>query len=463
MKEQKHYKKQFNQSIIWYTASSIISQGLLTAHHFYIRKTTSDVFHGTFGCFISLFYFLIIFFNLGLNNTLLSFFDSFTNSKSNFIKFIKNQLLTQLGLLTTITTILLYYLKTNNLASNSIALLISLSFLCESIRTIISSFLKLAFYYRITSISETISMFIYLTYTWVNIIYSLSVSNKINYINIDFYLWTGFLLTSIIQIIILSTAFIDYYFKLPKNENNNTINKLEYPSFNRVIKSRISNTAVQISTQLFSGNFLVPACGYYISLEAASILKIISGFTTWITIVFQKILGTSAAAVFAHIKNYNFKKKTAIFNQLNTHLLHIMIGLVLFVTINYSFLFNIKTDNYLKTFTSFNFIILAIIITILEHFFVLYQKWFVLEEKAYYLLFANMINIAISITLLSYYNLTPTLSLLIILTLRIIMFIIISILAYKKWQIKPSLNINYKAILLLLTASLLFYILNIIS
>lgn len=428
------YGKQFKLSIIWYTLSSLLTQGFLLIHHILLRNMSFE-FHGNFGCSLSLFYFLIAVSNLGLNTALISFFNQYSLSRSNLNKLILTQFIPQIIILTLSSVTIYKIFSLLNSFSYEFLLIISICFFLESIRMFLSYFLKLAFFYRITTISEILGIILYSIYIYV-------IANKISIYS----LWYGHLANSLIQVIILLVAFIVFYYRLPKHNSNN-IKEIRAPNPLTVWKTRISTTFIQISSQVFSGNFLVPVCAYYIGLDAASLLKILASFIRWINIIFQKIFGISAGAVFAHIKNYNIKAKAKIFNKINNNLIYIILGLIIFISINN------------KKLLSNSLITSIIILFILENFFILYEKWFILEEKAYYLLFANLANLILILAFLVCFNTSSlTQLLLIVLSFRIFIFILLAFFAYLKWKIKPNFNINYKVILTFTIISLLFLI-----
>ena len=133
-----------------------------------------------------------------------------------------------------------------------------------------------------------------------------------------------------IECIILSYYLYQFYLALSDKENN--INKtLTFP----ILKSRFFNWMNEITNVFFSGRFLTPFFAMQFGLQQASIFKIVSNIIYCITYIMKKAFESTSSAFFSHTKKATLTDKKNVFMHINNQFFHVIIGLLIFTSINY--------------------------------------------------------------------------------------------------------------------------------
>jgi hypothetical protein len=459
------YLKKFNRSIYWNLLDSAGSQVLLIIHHVFLRLYAGPELHGAFGAMLSLFYLVLIIINFGLDYSLAPFFKAFTKNKKSAQLMFFNYLIPQVILLVICSLIFynfhpaLFSLFSSTIAIKShitkhIAQVISITFISESIRKTIKLLLQLSFKNKVTACVEFFGMLAHLVTIWLAFFIGFPISLNL--------CWSVLLIQSIVQVTILSIAALNKYLSLSSCSNNfdDDSNNLHL----RFWKSRLFTFTNQILGQLFSGNFLVPLCAFYLGLEQASFLKVITSITYWITLVAQKVFGVSSSAILANAKNTNTQEQKSLFLYLSYYFHQALCSLVIFLLINGKKIVLLHNLNISPSFLSWSTLYLMLLISFSESFFTIYEKWYIIKEKIAYLFAFNFLSFSalyliLNQTSICYTNLSQISFFILIISVRMSMLLVLTLFSYHQWQIWPSFKINAKILISSLLLSLLFYFL----
>ncbi len=450
------YSHHLNTSLYWNSIDSIASQAVLILHYFLLSSHTSAEFYTQSATIFSFFYLIAIVINAGLSSALASYFETFTQSKSTFNYLCIYHLIPQVIFTGLVCAITYYIYDYTNLYAYikveiSLARLILITFFLEGLKKTTKSLLQYALYFNITALTEFLGATLYVALVWL-LYYS-------GYIALTFNsLWTILLFVSLGQNASLLYHLYKYYLLLPTN----SFLFMELPSYKKLLTVRFFIVINQLSTQLFTTNFLMPLCVLYLGTSQTRILHLTSNCARWITLIAQKGFGISALSLFARTKYQDTTSKRKLFTILNTRLYHLFLGFLIFITINGKNLVHSLTIDPKLSYSSLSvYVIFAflIIISILESFFVLYEKWYIVEEKAYYNMISNTMSFLVIYTSIRALGSSLTIMsfLALIITARLSCFLLLSFISFYLWNLKPTLTLNYKIILCSLLVSLIFY------
>lgn len=462
MTHQKHhlvheipYSTHFRTGLLWNLFDSVGSQGLVILYHIVFRSYFGNILHGIMGCLLSLLYLAIIIANLGLDYSLAPFYERYTNTKKSFRIFLAALIIPQFTLLIGMAGILFAtypYLSPIMGLSQSIAdhltsslmALVCCTFIIESMRKTVRYFLKIAFYTRFTAVLEVVS-------TALSLIYLVGHFYLIGPLSL-FQCWRVLLILATTQLIILLGGIYDFYRTLPPGTDAD-----HFPLSTltlRIIKTRVFAWATQCMHQLYSGNFLVPICALKFGLEQASIMKIITSISSWITIIGQKVFGITGNALFAHVKSRSLETQQHAWDYV-THLLNqSLTALLIFLLINGKKLLVLQTKT--PGAISWPLLYFMLIITFFESLFILYEKWYILEEQAGLYFGMQAVSLWLLYTSVSYMD-SPFIILLAIALIRLSTLILITLFSFYRWNIWPSFAIPFKTAAVALALSLATY------
>ena len=155
-------------------------------------------------------------------------------------------------------------------------------------------------------------------------------------------------------------------------------------------KTRLSVWALNCLHQLFSGNFLVPVCAQRFGIEQASLLKVLTSISYWITLIAQKVFGISSNALLAHLKSHSAETQQKAFSYLSFYFNQALYALFIFLSINGKKIALMQVTS--GTFVTWSLLYFLLILSFFESFFILYEKWYIFEEQAHYYLLMNALS-----------------------------------------------------------------------
>jgi hypothetical protein len=228
----------------------------------------------------------------------------------------------------------------------------------------------------------------------------------------------------------------------------------------RVFKARIfSYSAVQVTKNLFTGNFLTPFFATLFGLEQAGLFTLANHIADAVKSIIKVTILFSGNALLAQIKTASLNIKREAFALLGQKLNTVIYPIVIFLIINYKPLLRFKMATNI-TGTTLLLTLIFLIITFMEYFFLIYEQFYIVEEQAHRLLIFKLLELSLFYFFVTFHSLpTPATALLGLLAIRVLTFTIIAANAYLIWKIKPNFKIKPKYLLIYLGFSLLFYLL----
>ncbi len=443
----------FKQGLRWNTLEGIWYQVALAVHNIFLFNVIGQAQYGLVGTVFSVLYLLITLINFGLDSSLGPFFTALCQSKQACKRILAPQLVPEF-LFFIITACSLYLItpliavRFPSFGSVEPFLLPCLGILiiCEGIKKTFRTILQLAFWNQVTTTIEIATISCYISFVWF--LYGLGY--KISLIT----LFLPMLLTSVISSLVLAWYVHAWYLTLPESNQPTEYLSLWW----RIIKSRFFTYIIQLGHVFFSGNFLVPFFALHFGLEQAGVFKLMCSIAYALTIILQKIFGLSTEALFAHVKDMHIETKRSAFKIITRHLFPLLYIILLFMCINGKKIALLNSTPNLTV--SAILIVLFFVTHFSEHFFMVYEKFFIVEEKAHYLAAFHVVMISLIYgTFWWTASLSPLITLTSILFIRILAFACISTASFFLWQITPAWRIHSSYIITSATASLVFFLL----
>ena len=434
--------KRFINSVVWNAVESIVYHAVLLAHQIALFKTITPANYGLIGSIFAIIYLVITLMNLGLDASLAPFFTRFSTNRQAFYQFAITQILINYILYACILcgVFITQYFFAPSLFINVDTLsltLIAAIIATESIKRTAKVLLQLAFKFKYTVFGEigTITMFVCLV--WGGFIYGFELNSTL--------IFSSMLIVSIIETVLFCLFLYRWYQALPTHKIP-TQQKIGW----QIGKTRIFNYCNQISKLIISGNLLVPFFAASFGLESAGILKLASNITHSITTVLEKIFGTSSSVILAQARNMDLGAKQKLFLFMTNRSNQILLCCLVFCLVNYHSLLDTSATSLLPI------LYLYFLIHFCDTFFIIYETFYVTEERANYLLLFNMISLAWFVLIFNYAH-SPVQTLVCILLTRILFYTLISITSFVIWKIRPSLYLRPRYILGSLAISFIFF------
>lgn len=374
-----NHSEDFFKNTLWSLLDTVAVQAILIIHNIFLQKLIGLNFHGLLSSILGVFYILIIIANFGLDYTLPFFINLYAKDKKNLIRFLKITASSQAALVLTLAllaTFLLILFNKFEILDNITILIISATFILESLRKTLRTFLQLVLSSKITALTEATVTYIYIAILWICYLLNFNITIK--------YCFILLFLASLVQNILLAYAFYKYYLSIPDNTHNSD-SRLNYDLDNKMLQTRAYNMLTQLSSQSFNSNFLIPIFSLYLSLDKVSNLKLCFSIVQFIGLIIIKNLSVFLNTLFLYKREYYEK----LYQKISKLIYYILCFVMLFLIIN-------------SINTSFNFIIFLTVF--IEPFLVFYEKIFILEKQSIYIAILNLISILSGIFLIYNYK-----------------------------------------------------------
>jgi len=437
------YKKLI-YSLKWLSLESITYQILLLIHQIFLFKMTKLNLYGILGTIFSFVYLLVTITNLGLEGSLSPFFKKITENKRSLRSFLLLQLIPSI----LISFLSFIFLSTasdgfNLFLNQKLIILLSCLILLESIKKTLRAILYLSFLNKINTYVEIASLLAYIGSVWTYFF----ITNKItiNSIFVPMFV-TSFLATTTL---FLFTRKI--YQKLPSKNKRLSFSHLS------IIKCRLLNFLNQFGHSLFSSNFMVPFFAAQFGFAQAGIFKLISHISYSTTSLMRKIFGWLCDTMLSQTKDMRLETKQAIFSSISQILHHVLYMIAIFLIINLNKIMTYsKVDGAL---VNWPLIALFLIITLSENLFIIYEKFYIAEEKNKYTLLINIFSILLLASIINFNShISQFYILLLIATSRLSILSVLGFVSFRLWAIKPTYHVKPKYIALSLLVSLAIFI-----
>ncbi len=462
---QKQYKlphlRDYKHGIVWTLIDSLGSQGIVILYHLFFRTVAGASLHGVMGCLLSSVYLLIALTNLGLDKTLAPFLETFSSSQKNFKQFLLTLFVPQVILIIFLGTLVgclvgfmgySSYDLTKELPlikglvpylTTTVVTYLVLTFIFESFRKTLRTFLQLSFYFELTTIVELFGIS-------ANLLAIVFLYNQGNLTLLTS--WQALAYTSLAQLLLLAGGMVHLYTKLSTEEKAVSLREL----LTRFTKTRLFSWALQCLNQLYSGNFLVPICALQFGIESASLMKVITSISYWITLIAKRVFGITSNALLAHVKSRSKETQTQAFHYLSDVFNQGLLSVLIFLLINGRKLGSILYEAPAQI--TWSLLYFMLLLTFFESFFVLYEKWYILEEDAHTYLGFNLLSVGL-VYFVARTLPSPVSILVAIISTRVLTFGVLMVFSFYRWQIWPSFKPHWKTLVGALVVSGICYVL----
>lgn len=406
--------------------------------------------YGLMGSIFSIIYLTVYLSEFGFGATLPPFLNTFTQSKNNFKNiFIKYYFLPQFLLIFTGASIATLLYSKSFLCNrfSPFSFLIPLIIIFESIRIFFRRFLHTVFISKPTVIIETVLVLIYIFVVWIPYLF-------FNFRMTQNLVFVPYLLDSVLGVSTFTFLVFRFYKTLPEKPLSAPKNL-----WKRIIKTRFFNYSIQVGKNLFTGNFLTPFFATSFGLKEAGVFNLANHIAESIKAMMKVTIIFSGNALLAKLKSTSITIKRQAFKLLGEKLNKVIYPLIIFLIINYRTLLNLRGISDIKS-STLTLALTFLLITFMEYFFLVYEQFYIVEERANKLFIFKFLEFTLFYSLIiSKIFSSPIITLLGIVVIRFLSFAIIATNAYSLWKVKPNFRINYRYLFGCVTFSLLFYFL----
>lgn len=395
----------------------------------------------------ALIYLTITVTNFGLDLSIAPFFSQITACKTNFKRYFLRQLLVQIGIYLISAGIAIFILSILIPFKQIVSLdwlllfIIASLIITEGIKKIARIILQIAFFTSITALVEIFYIISYIICFWSYYTFKQTIS-----------LYTIFfpmLILSCSATIFLALTIYRFYCTLPSKAASNNIAL----SWKQIGKNRVVNYGYQITKLIFTSNFLIPFFAFSFGLSMAALLELVVAFTQFITVIIQKVFGITGQALLSQMKHKDLKEKQHAFALVSNILYPLLYTIIIGAFITYKPLcaYTLPSQVHNSSLTALLFFLLLFC----ENFIILYEKWFIVEEKTVYLIALNgslAILFYVIPRMLQTTSISALLTLLII--LRLVSYSVLGIISSYKWQLTVPLKHHYVRYVLVIALGL---------
>jgi len=440
MKNLNHF---LSRSLRWIGFEAISYQVVLLLHQLALFKVTDYKTYGLIGATFSLVYLIVSIADLGLESSISPFFVQVSRSKRAFRAFFMLQLIPNI-LFTGFVFVAIIFLNSRfRLLPLPLymTLVLYALVLTETVKKTLRTAIHLAFLNRQAAYIEVGTILVYVSTIWLCYSFGVGVGLPLVFIPM--------LITSLISTVYMGYALYRFSHTLPDADFIQVSKK-------RVMKSRFCNFLNQISHTVFSSNFLVPFFALQFGFVQAGIFKFISHIAYGVTSIVRKTFGLTSDALLAQAKYMSSETKKTIFSRITQRLHHVLYGIVIFLIINHGKLF---THYCAVDSVAWPLIYLFLFICLSENLFIAYEKLYITQEKTWRLLAFNALAMAFTygvVTAVS--GMSQLFVLLAIISVRVLMFVLLGLVSFYTWDIKPEWKLNPSYVAIALCAALGFFV-----
>ena len=425
----------FHQGVRYNLCGSIMYELIKTVHNFFLLNILANSDYGLIASVISIIYFASKVADIGAASSLSLMFVHLTQSRQSCKNLLKKYYLyPHLPLMLIIAVCIAwthhYHIPGAGASHFLVWALVPIIMLGESIRYFLRIFLHAAFKSKHVVLIEVLLYIIFVTMVWLPY---LLFGRPIDL--------SGFLVAHVIDTWICTSIFIGYtyflYTKLPAQTN-----QPPHPSPTRIWYTKIINYSVRISRDFFASNFLTPLFAYKCGLEAAGAFYFASVIVNALHSTIKMSIHYPANGLLwnLHSSSHTTKKEafTLLFHKLTT----LIIPIIVFITINHTWLFRLGNYGHINATTMF--IIGALIsIAILDSLLLLYEQFYIAEQATHSFLLLKILEGILLYGFVIKSHQTTLLTLLLdAVMIKLLSFIITILNAFSRWKIKPAIVIQ---------------------
>lgn len=352
--------QQFKTSIAWYGIESTAYQCLYLIHHYFLFNTVPAAIYQQTTYTLALIYLTVDVINLGLDASLMPFYQYWSAGSANLKKFFLSQLPINIFVLTIIITFWYTHYATQ---SYTLCVLIILLMYVEPIRRSCKLIAQQNFYIRTVALIDFSSLLCYLLLTWGYVIrtYYEEITSA--------HIIAPLVISTIYATIGYLLCMGHWYVTIPQQST-----ALPMPQ-KQILNNRVYSFLHHLTHMAFSSNAIIPFARHYIPEYNHAIFSFITqNIQSFVTIIY-KTIAPSISALFAHIQNDSTEEKRLFFRKVQFLIYGIVASFILF---------NIGYIHYLFTYAHvahINIICYVIMIHICHTILMLYEKWYNMQHR----------------------------------------------------------------------------------
>lgn len=442
------FQAKFHKNFRWAFVGSIIYELTKTLHNFFLVKVLVPEEYGIISSCLAFTYFLTKLTDLGASTSLLPFFSLIVQSKQNFKNLIlKHYLIPHLPLtifIASFITFLLHRTKLPQINTWHILILITIVVIFEALRSFLRLFMYTAQQTKAVVVLEVATFLGFVLSVWMP---SLIFGSKLTFQSV----FIPHVIESTITTTILLFFMVQFYKNLPNIPQNIPTN-IRY----RMITTKALNYLLRLSREFFSTHFLTPFFALRFGLEYAGIFYFSTVIAHSLQSVFKVSVGYMGNALFASLKNESSANKQQAFSLLCHKLSRIFVPISIFLLINLNKLLKRAMINDISTITLV-LPLLFLFILIIDFIMSLYEQLYIAEERAGKFLIFKIVEFILFLILIKTTNPKTPLPLFLvgIIIIKTVCFGVISINAFKNWNVKPKIKTSLKQTVIYVAISLL--------
>ncbi len=377
----KSYQERFFLAVKWNTFESLGYQFVFVAHQIGLFWYCDKILYGKVGALFSACYVAVTLLVSGFDGGLLPFFKKFISDKRSFKTFVIEYVFPQfLGMIIFAYSMWFLVIQVRpffELSSATIFLLTTF-IVVEGIKKILKHLLYLAFYNRQTALYEVVQIIFYVLtvwgFRWLGFPFSVEL------------FFVPFICYSTIFSFLCARKLLHYYRTLPFPDIF-----IVLPSVKAFFIIRMSVLVNQVSRAFFSSNFLIPLFALQGGFQEAGVLTFANYLTHACTSFFQKIALSPAEALFSRVKRLSlglhYRALALVFYLFCT--LAIILGLFVFLK-GHACAESLGCGSLDRL--TWTVIIFFFLIHLLESMFILYEKFFLMQERVRLLALGNALT-----------------------------------------------------------------------
>jgi hypothetical protein len=199
-----------------------------------------------------------------------------------------------------------------------------------------------------------------------------------------------------------------------------------------------------MSKNFFTGNFLTPFFAATFGLRIAGVFNLSNHIAESIKAIIKSTIIFSGNALFAKLKSTSIKIKRNAFTLLFQKLNLVIYPIIIFILINYKHIITLKGYAPIPQ-TTLSLSMLFLIISMSEYFFIIYEQFYIIEERNSILFVFKLFEFLLFYVFISSNHFaSPATAMLGLITIKSLSLAVISTTAYGLWKIKPSFYIKPK-------------------
>ncbi len=446
MSNYNNISNKFHLGVRWNLAGSIIYETIKAVHNFFLFNLINQATYGLLGSTLSIIYFSSKIADLGATSSLPPFFHYIMRNKQTFTRImLKHYLLPHLPLVLLIATGSAIIYTNQFISSTTITIAIPIIISFEVVRYFLRIFLHAAFKSKAVVIIEVGLFMIFVALIWLpHILFGMPLTIK-NILMVHIF-------DSVTCVAIFLVVLARFYHSLPS-----TAEPTSRPSIKRMTATKIVNYLLRISRDLFTSNFLTPLFALKCGLGQAGIFYFATIIVNTIQSTIKMSIHYPANGLLSNLKESPHITKKAAFSMLCQKLTKLLTPIIIFLMINHQFILSLSKKTTNITTNTLAMILLFLLITFIESFFLLYEQFYVIEEASTRLF---MFKILEFILFYVFVIKNPSASIIVLIStvaaIKIFSFGLTALNAFSRWQLAPVIKPNVKAIIGWFVVSLLF-------